>query len=180
VRWRTAEDLPPAPVLISSPYDPDARYSKKRQMEWTGYKVHITETCDDDTPHLITDVLTTPATTSDFDVLPTIQQQLAARNLTPSEQIRDSGYPTADHLLTSQTVHGIEVLGPVATDHSWQAKADEGFAAAQFVIDWDAQQATCPQGHTSVLWLPRENAQGEPSIHIKFAKADCAACPVRG
>jgi transposase len=179
VRWRIAEDLPPAPLLISSPYDPDARYGKKRRTEWTGYKVHITETCDDDTPHLITDVLTTPATTSDFDVLPIIQQQLAARSLTPSEQIVDSGYPTADHLLTSQTTYAIDVLGPVATDHSWQAKADAGFAAAQFVIDWDAQQATCPQGHTSVLWLPRENAQDEPSIHIKFAKADCAGCPVR-
>jgi hypothetical protein len=30
LRWRTAEDLPPGPLLISSPYDPDARYSKKR------------------------------------------------------------------------------------------------------------------------------------------------------
>jgi transposase len=31
VRWRVAEDLPPAPQLISSPYDPEARWSKKRQ-----------------------------------------------------------------------------------------------------------------------------------------------------
>ncbi|HEY3228249.1 MAG TPA: hypothetical protein VGJ87_03455, partial [Roseiflexaceae bacterium] len=44
LRWRTAEDLPPAPLLISSPYDPDARYGKKRDTEWTGYKVHLTET----------------------------------------------------------------------------------------------------------------------------------------
>ena len=36
VRWRTAEDLPPAPLLVSSPYDPDARYGKKRDTEWTG------------------------------------------------------------------------------------------------------------------------------------------------
>lgn len=28
VRWRVAEDLPSAPLLISSPYDPDARWSK--------------------------------------------------------------------------------------------------------------------------------------------------------
>jgi transposase len=51
------------------------RYGKKRRTEWTGYKVHLTETCDDDTPHLITDVLTTQARISDFDVLPTIQGQ---------------------------------------------------------------------------------------------------------
>jgi transposase len=36
VRWRTAEDLPPAALLISSPYDPDARDGRKRQTQWTG------------------------------------------------------------------------------------------------------------------------------------------------
>jgi transposase len=179
LRWRTAEDLPPAARLISSPYDPDARYSKKRSTAWTGYKVHLTETCDDATPHLITDVLTTPATTADFDVLPTIQQQLAARDLTPGEQIVDSGYPTADHVLTSQETYGIDLIGPLAANHSWQAKANAGFAAAQFVIDWEQQCAICPQGHTSVEWLPRPDAHEQISIQIKFAKADCAACPVR-
>jgi transposase len=34
MRWRAAEDLPSAPQLISSPYDPDARWSKKRDMIW--------------------------------------------------------------------------------------------------------------------------------------------------
>jgi len=179
LHWRTAEDLPPAPLLISSPYDPDARYGKKRRTEWTGYKVHLTETCDEETPDLITDVLTTPATTSDFDVLPTIQQQLAARDLTPSEQIVDSGYPTADHILTSQANHKTDIIGPVASDHSWQAKAGEGFAAAQFVIDWEQKQATCRQGKTSTQWVARPDKDGQLSIQIKFAKADCAACSAR-
>ena len=75
VRWRTAEDLPPAPLLISSPYDPDARYGKKRATQWTGYKVHLSETCDDETPNLLTDITTTPATTTDFAALPEIQRR---------------------------------------------------------------------------------------------------------
>jgi len=179
IRWRTAEDLPPALLLISSPYDPDARYGKKRSTEWTGYKVHLTETCDDDTPNLITDVLTTPAPISDFDVLPTIQQQLAERQCIPGEQIVDSGYPTADHVLTSRETHGIDVIGPLAEDHSWQTKAGAGFAAAQFVIDWERQCATCPQGHTSAEWLARQDDHGQTSIQIKFAKVDCTTCPVR-
>jgi len=179
LRWRTAEDLPPAALLISSPYDPEARYGKKRSTEWTGYKVHLTETCDDETPHLITDVLTTLAPTSDFDVLPTIQQHLAERQLIPSEHIVDSGYPTADHMLTSRTTHGIDLIGPLAEDHSWQAKAGTGFAAAQFVIDWERQCATCPQGHTSAEWLERQDENGQTSIQIKFAKVDCTSCPVR-
>jgi len=87
MRWRAADDLPPGPLLISSPYDPDARFSKKRHTEWVGYKVHLTETCDEDTPNLITDVTTTPATTLDFPVLATIQQNLAERAVLPSEQL---------------------------------------------------------------------------------------------
>jgi hypothetical protein len=82
VKWREAEDLPPAALLISSPHDVEARYShsRKRRTEWTGYKVHVTETCDADTPHLITDVETTPATTSDSEMTPLIQDQWAQRD----------------------------------------------------------------------------------------------------
>jgi transposase len=102
MRWRTAQDLPSAPLLISSPYDPDARYSKKRDTEWVGYKVHLTETCDDDTPHLITDVQTTLATTPDHAVMGLIQERLAARQLLPSQQIVEEAYVTADRLVESQ------------------------------------------------------------------------------
>ena len=178
VHWRQAEDLPPASLLISSPYDPEARYGKKRQTEWTGYKVHLTETCDDDLPHLISDVLTTPATTADFDALPTVQTSLDQRGLCPNEHIVDAGYVAAQHLVSSQKEHGIDLVGPAPEDQSWQAKAAEGFAAAQFVIDWEAQVAICPQGKRSACWMSREE-NGHPIAHIKFSKADCLACPRR-
>jgi transposase len=179
LRWRIAEDLPPAPLLISSPYDPDARYGKKRDTEWTGYKVHLTETCDDDTPNLITDVTTTPATMADCTTLPTIQDHLDTRQVTPGEQMVDAGYMSADQLLTSGTDHRIDLIGPVADDHSWQTKAANGFGAAQFVIDWDAQQATCPQGQRSVVWMERTDRHGHATTHISFSKPICAACARR-
>jgi transposase len=179
LRWRTAEDLPPAPLLISTPYDPDARYSKKRDTEWTGYKVHLTETCDDETPHLITDVTTTAATTPDAPTLPTIQDNLAERGLVPREQIVDSGYMAAEHLVSSQSEHGIELLGPVGEDQSWQARAGAGYAIAQFTIDWDAEQAICPQGKPSVQWLVRQDRTYNGMIQIGFAASDCAACAER-
>jgi len=131
-------------LLISSPYDPEARDGTKRETEWTGYKVHGTETCDDETPNLITDVTTTPATTSDFAIWPTLQAHLATRQLTPWEQIVDTGSVTSDHLWTSRTDHHIDLIGPVMHDRSWQGQAGNGFAAAQFVIDWDAKYAICP------------------------------------
>ena len=33
-------------------------YGKKRERHWVGYKVHLTETCDEDKPHVITQVET--------------------------------------------------------------------------------------------------------------------------
>lgn len=179
VHWRTAEDLPPSAELICSPYDAEARYSKKRSTEWTGYKVHVTETCGDDTPHLITDVQTTPAPTADFDLPPTIQAALAARELLPSEHLVDAGYVSADHLVTSQQAHGVALLGPVALDSSWQTQAQQGFGVAAFVMDWEAHTATCPRGRNSVLWVPGQDRHGHDVVHIRFARADCAACAVR-
>jgi len=78
VRWRAAQDLPPANRLIQSPYDPDARFTTKRETRWTGYKVHLTETCDPDEPHLIVHVETTPATTHDSKVVETIHAGLGS------------------------------------------------------------------------------------------------------
>lgn len=54
-------NLPPVGERVQSPYDPDVHYSMKRDMAWSGYKVHVTETCDDDTANLITHVQTCPA-----------------------------------------------------------------------------------------------------------------------
>ena len=50
VRWRKAADLPPVGTRFDSPYDTDARYGNKRSTTWTGYQVHVTETCDSDAP----------------------------------------------------------------------------------------------------------------------------------
>lgn len=179
VRWRAAADLPPAALLICSPYDAEARYAKKREVEWVGYKVHLTETCDEDTPHVITDVQTTVATTADFDLLPTIQADLASRQLLPAEQIVDAGYVSAAQLVASPQTHQVNLLGPVVPDSSWQAKAQEGFDVAHFVVDWQAQTVTCPQGRVSRQWQPGQNRHGQPVIHIRFAPSDCQTCPVR-
>ncbi|MGF2075407.1 IS5/IS1182 family transposase, partial [Enterococcus casseliflavus] len=56
IRWRENDNTPPAGRYISSPYDTDARYATKRQTEWIGYKIHLTETYGDDQPNLITNV----------------------------------------------------------------------------------------------------------------------------
>ncbi|HEV2124946.1 MAG TPA: transposase, partial [Chloroflexota bacterium] len=112
VHWRSAADVPPASIFISSPYDPDARYAKKRETSWVGYKVHLTETCDDDTPHLITHVETTQAPLVDSDVTTAIHQALQAQDRLPTTHFVDTGYVDADLLVTSQRDFGVDLLGP--------------------------------------------------------------------
>ena len=72
IKWRTRHQLPPNKLLIESPYDFLARNRTKRKTNWTGYNVHLTETCDKDMPLIITNVETTPATTTDGEMTPVI------------------------------------------------------------------------------------------------------------
>jgi len=66
MRWRVADDVPPAPLRITTSYDIEARFSTKRETSRVGDTVHLTEPCDPDQPHLLTDVTTPPATTADM------------------------------------------------------------------------------------------------------------------
>jgi hypothetical protein len=50
------------------PIDDQVRFSIKRQTSWVGYKVHLTETCDDQLPRIITEVKTTLAPIADGDM----------------------------------------------------------------------------------------------------------------
>ncbi len=40
--FRADQELPPSALLITSPDDVEARYSRKKSTTWTGYKVHFT------------------------------------------------------------------------------------------------------------------------------------------
>jgi transposase len=173
VHWRATSELPAKAAHIVSPYEPDARYGKKRTTEWTGYHVHLTETCNDDAPHLITNVQTVTATTKDILVTDTIQQELVAAGLPPDEHYADSGYVAAAQLVAS-TERGISLIGPAKLDTTAQARAGAGFALTDFHIDWARQVATCPQGEHSVRWNHQPT-----EVQISFAQQTCAACPVR-
>jgi transposase len=166
-------------VRITSTYDLEARYSSKRETHWVGYKVHLTETCDADHPDLITQVMTTPATTQDSVMGPAIQQDLADRDVLPGIHLLDSGYVDAELLVTAQSQHQIDVIGPPFGSYSRQRREVAGYDLQAFVIDWEAQQARCPQGHPSVHWRPGHDVSGDPVIRIRFDGATCRVCPVR-
>jgi transposase len=179
LRWRAVKDMPSPAELISSPYDTKARYSTKRGMEWVGYNVHLTETCDKGTPHLIVNVETTPATTPDDNMIEVVHKSEQKRDLLPREHLVDKGYTDAHVLVDSQQDYGVTIIGPVAEDPSWQARAGEGFDKGSFVVDWQRQVVTCPAGKESISWLPNTYPQNGMVYEARFARKDCTPCPFR-
>jgi transposase len=176
VQWRAGEDIPPATIFISSPDDLDAHYAKKRTTQWVGYKVHITETCEDDLPHLVTQVETMTGPIADGDATPVIHTNLERRGLLPHTHLVDTGYLDAKLLVSSQQDYAVDLFGPTRPNMHWQARAGEGFDIQHFRVDWEKQQATCPEGRTSVSWTPAVDNRHTKVIKIKFATKDCRSC----
>lgn len=179
VHWRQKGNQPPLGQIISSPYDPEARYSTKRETAWVGYKVHLTETCDADGPNLITQVETTLAAASDISAMDDIYTDLSDKNLLPTEHIVDTAYVSSDWLVKCPTDYGVDLLGPVHPDTSWQAQAGLGFDISHFVVDWERHCASCPMGKTSIRWLSHRGRNGNPVIKVDFDPADCRICSSR-
>lgn len=194
VRRREADTdgLPPGRQRLTSPYDTDARWAAKGDdLFWNGYKVHISETCDipaipaesggaphAEPPNVITNVSTTDATVPDTAMTTPIHAALDRRGLLPGEHYLDSGYPTAALVGDCLHQYGITLVSPLLADHSPQAKAAAGYDRANFTIDFDTQQATCPQGQISSWWNPTVQ-RGTDVVTIKFAASTCWPCPVR-
>ncbi len=175
------DGLPPGHARIASPYDTDARWGVKREEFWLGYKLHVTETCDDPPPctcrpgpaapqpaagdhargcaqmvfpNLITHVATTDATVTDNQMTEVIHAGLAGKNLAPGRHYLDSGYLSAALVVSALRTSGIALIGPLLADTSAQARAGQGYARADFTVDYDTKTVTCPQGKTSASWTP--------------------------
>lgn len=177
VRWRESKDLPPVHHRLCSPYDTGARYGIKRGSGWTGYKAHLTETCEPDAPHVITQVATTDAVVADTQMTERVHQALAERELLPDVHVVDAGYTTAA-LFLSVTEQGMELLGPAPHDGSRQSREDQGFSRADFTIDWDNESAVCPGGHRSFEWWEQKHHRnGTPVLKVFFSAEHCRPCP---
>jgi transposase len=179
LRLRNKDDLPPSAQRHDSPYDPEVRYSTKRDMHWIGYKVHLTETCEPEQVEVITHVETTYAPVADVEQVASIHEALCAKGVAPGEHFVDSGYMDVRLLLAEQRSKGIRLVGPVRPDPRWQAQQHTGYAAADFSFDWQAKEATCPQGATSVQWTERTDGAGQAVVAVRFATQTCLQCPVR-
>ena len=196
------DGLPPGHARIASPYDTDARWGVKRDTFWLGYKLHVTETCDDEPrcgcpgeggagrrghdkdcaapafPNLITHVATTGATVTDNQMTSVIHDELAGKTLAPGRHYLDSGYLSAALLVSEAARHGIALIGPLLADTPAQARAGNGYARADFAVDYGSKTVTCPQGRTAASWTPCTQ-HGKDAIVATFSASDCGPCPAR-
>lgn len=179
IRWRDTKDTPPSLKRMTSPYETDAHYGSKRHVDWIGYRVHITETCEADLPHLLVNVETSPAPPPDHIATLQIHASLAQNDLLPDEHLMDGGYVTAEYLAKCQAFYGVDIIGPVHPNTNWQAREKTGFDISQFDIDWEQENVTCPLGKVSYKWRKNMDNYGNPVIRAHFSKRDCRPCPKR-
>jgi transposase len=169
----------PVSAWYRSPYDAEVRYGRKRDFAWSGDKVQLTECCDDDLPHRITQVETAPATQQAQHALKALQAALAEQHLLPQQHVVDAGYISAKRILERRDTPAIDLIGPVQVDPSWQAHPPGACAGSQFAIDGDHRGVTCPRGEHRIAWQHGKEAKGESVVTVWFAQPTCQACPLR-
>jgi len=185
LRWRDGGDsgLPPSAARIVSPYDPAARYARRGQVtRWTGYLAHVTETCSDDGPNVITDVATMPATSAGTAAVAGIHARLEHRGLLPAGHLAGGGYTSLVHMERAGREHQVTLTGPLPGNPTRQHRTREGYARDDFRIDYDRQEVTCPQGQVSKGWhgpYPTSSPDAAPLIVARFTKGQCQPCPAR-
>lgn len=133
----------------------------------------MTESCDDDLPHLVTDMHTTAATEPDVSATAPVQAKLATRGLTPGEHLMDAGYPSAENI-TRAAGADIALIAPVTARNGRNARTGL-YTPYDFEIDWEHGCARCPAGAISRSMKPDKRAL----VTFSFSRRDCTPCGQR-
>jgi len=104
---------------------------------------------------------------------------LDERALLPGEHVVDGGYQSVDGLLDSEEKYGIDLLGPMRPDGSWQARDDDAYDLSKFTVNWDEETVTCPQRKKSRYWKETTGSRGQPIVQVVYNEKGCQACAAR-
>lgn len=179
IRLLTKKESPPVGQKPQSPYDPEVRFHNKRTKKWVGYKVHLSESCDENGPRFLTHAMTTQAGFHDQNCAPLIHEALAQKKLLPDKHLTDTGYINAEALLTGQEKYQVKLIGAAKANSSWQTKKEGAFSTNAFKLDWDEQKAYCPGGKVSKSWGEFETQKMGKFVRIQFKKEECKVCLLR-
>ena len=97
---------------------------------------------------------TTDAATADLDTVADRHADLAVVNLLPEVHLVDAGYTSVGQVLAADDDHGVELVGPLPPDTSWQAGDDDAFDLTRFAIDYDARHVVCPPARPAATGSP--------------------------
>ena len=156
ITWRTQqkEGIPRSDHFTSSSCDLDAHLARKRSTHWIGYKVPLTESCEEDQPHLFTHVKAAAGPVADGDMARDIHQALSDKDLLPKVHLVGTRYIDAKLLAQSKQDHRVDHVGPTRPEYKWQARAEKGFDADSFDINWERKVSTRPGGRMIISWTP--------------------------
>ena len=168
---------------VQNPHDPDAQYANKLTKQWTGYKVHVTETVDPEQPikkkgepaeHFITEMFTTEAAQDEMAGLTEVlKREQQHHEIAPQAMYSDAGYVT-EHTLTQAEQNGMELLGPTRPDPH-----KGGYNSDAFQVDVDKRQAVCPEGKLSTQCSRiKDSFMGTEYYRIEWGN-QCDSCPVQ-
>ncbi|MFH9125376.1 IS1182 family transposase [Streptomyces globisporus] len=180
VHRRDPKDRPPGTKRLVTPYDSETRTGSKRDLDWDGYKVHLTETCGPGDLHLITNVATAAAAINDDRMAAVVHASLSQRELLPEEHWVDTGYANSPAMVAARRDYGVELHGPLQAVNSVQSSRGDGaYGQDAFTIDWDNERVTCPNGRTSRSWAVHSSQRRMPVLRVGFSVLDCRPCPHR-
>src|ERR1019366_6577760 len=182
-REASKHGVPPGRLKLVSPYDPDARYSEKRGKGWAGYRVHISETCQEpepdgtrEAPNLITSVAATEATVPGAAMTEPVHDMLEASGLTPRRarggfrvhlRRTAAGRPRPRHHPTRPAAVRQPAAGPLRRIHRRDVHHRLGPPAGDL-----------PPGRHQQRLEPGPAGERQ-AIVVRFATAACRACPAR-
>lgn len=141
--------------------------------------VHLSETCEDDSAHLITHVHTTAADMHEAMCTQDIHEALQKKDLVPPAHFVDAAYVSAELLVGSRADYDIDLVGPPRENPTWQTQIKGAYTKAQFTIDWVQRVVHCPQGVASAAWYDCLDEEGKPYHRVRFPKLACGACHAR-
>ena len=175
ITWRTQqkEGIPRSDHFTSSSCDLDAHLARKRSTHWIGYKIPLTESCEEDQPHLFTHVKAAAGPVADGDMARDIHQALSDKDLLPKVHLVGTRYIDAKLLAQSKQDHRVDHVGPTRPEYKWQARAEKGFDADSFDINWEREVSTSPGGRTIISWTPAMYKYSNETLKIKFSVRDC-------
>lgn len=138
-----------------------------------GVRPHLTESCDEDKPHLLLHTDTTAAPVADLVRVTPIHEALKAKEIRPEQHFVDNNYVSSKLLVESRREYNVALVGPIKAYRDYA-----GFGPDRFDIDWEREVVTYPAGKQSIRWRPEVPKSGREQITVGFAPTDCKVCPL--